>query len=139
MKRLIAPLLLVLLLWTARAAAATLSLPAELAEIGEEAFFGDASLDRVVLPENVKRIGPRAFADSAVREITLPAGVEEIAEDAFDGSALVRVHAAADTYGYDWALRAGYIRPASEPSDFTYREQEERWRSPATRARIPAW
>lgn len=125
MKRLIAPLLLVLLLWTARAAAATLSLPAELAEIGEEAFFGDASLDRVVLPENVKRIGPRAFADSAVREITLPAGVEEIAEDAFDGSALVRVHAAADTYGYDWALRAGYIRPASEPSDFTCQEQED--------------
>nr|MCR5173064.1 leucine-rich repeat domain-containing protein [Oscillospiraceae bacterium] len=64
-------------------AADTLALPAETTVIEEEAFFGDTSLDEVVLPEGVTAIGPRAFAGSSVSRIYLPASLTEIAEDAF--------------------------------------------------------
>ena len=54
------------------AQAATLTLPADTKVIEEEAFYGDTSLDEVVLPEGIERIGERAFANSSLRKINLP-------------------------------------------------------------------
>lgn len=63
-----------------------LTLPAGLVEIGSEAFAGTAAR-RIVLPEGVERIGPRAFADCPnLKHVSLPGSVEDIAEDAFDGA-----------------------------------------------------
>ena len=58
-----------LCLFAACGFAATLTLPANLKTIQEEAFYGDTSLDEVVLPEGLERIESRAFAESSVKEI----------------------------------------------------------------------
>ena len=91
------------------ALAATLTLPTGVKVIEEEAFYGDDSLDQVVLPEGVEEIGPRAFADSSLTSINLPDSLTGIAEDAFDED--VAVEANEGTYAYDWAVNNGYIIP----------------------------
>jgi len=70
---------------TFRADSAGFKLPASLLEIGEEAFAGiDAT--RVEITENVKSIGPRAFADcDKLMTISIPATVEHIDDTALDG------------------------------------------------------
>ena len=61
-----------------------LTLPASLHEIGEEAFAGSPARE-IVLPEGVRRVGSRAFADCAnLILVYMPDDVAEIAEDAFD-------------------------------------------------------
>ena len=42
------------------AAAETLTLPADVTAIEEQAFYADASLDQVVLPEGLQTIGSKA-------------------------------------------------------------------------------
>ena len=64
---------LTILLIAGLAAAETLAIPEGVTEIGEEAFWGDMSLDEVVLPEGVRTIGDRAFAASSARRFVLPA------------------------------------------------------------------
>lgn len=59
-------------------------LPANLETIEEEAFMGSSSLDSVVLPDGIKYIGDRAFADSSLKEIYLPESLKSIADSAFD-------------------------------------------------------
>lgn len=60
-------------------------LPAELTEIGAEAFQGCPAV-RIYLQEKVISIGEDAFAGcSALREIRIPASVTRIAGSAFDG------------------------------------------------------
>ena len=65
--------------------ASTLTLPAALEVIGDEAFYGDESLDDVVVPYGATTIGERAFAYSGLKQITIPDTVTDIAEDAFEG------------------------------------------------------
>ena len=48
------------------AAAETLTMPAALQIIGEEAFYGETSIDKVVLPDNITEIRARAFANSTL-------------------------------------------------------------------------
>lgn len=61
------------------------ALPAGLTEIGDSAFMGTAA-ECYSLPDGVKRIGSRAFADCPnLREIRIPASVTSIADDAFAG------------------------------------------------------
>lgn len=87
-----------------------LILPAELEKIVEEAFYGDDSLDEVVVPYGTTVIGPRAFAYSGVKKITIPNTVSAIAEDAFEGvqdiviCSMVSSYAEsyADEYGLNW-------------------------------------
>ena len=63
----------------------TLSLPMSLKEIGEEAFAGTDTW-RVIIPEGVTTIGPRAFAGcSNLHRVTIPATTTEIDDSAFDG------------------------------------------------------
>ena len=51
------------------ASATSLTLPASLQNIEEEAFFGNTSIDEVILPEGIKTIGERAFAESSIASI----------------------------------------------------------------------
>ena len=95
-----------------------LTLPKDLKVIEEEAFYGSASLDKVVLPEGVEEIQSKAFAGSTLKEINLPDSITYIAEDAFADSGLEKVVARDGTYAYEWALRHRYFdNPAS---DFEY-------------------
>ena len=83
--------------------AETLTLPANLKTIEEEAFAGDSSLGEVVVPEGATAIGNRAFADSGLKRIDIPGTVTEIADDAFDGTSDLTIHAMAGTYAVDYA------------------------------------
>lgn len=68
---------------------ATLSrilLPDSLEEIQDMAFMGCSTLHELVIPQGVTRIGAYAFADcSALKCVTLPDSVREIAASAFTG------------------------------------------------------
>ena len=48
------------------AASSTLNLPAALQIIEEEAFFGNTSISRVVVPEGTTYIRSRAFSESSL-------------------------------------------------------------------------
>ena len=101
--------------------AETLKLPASLKVIGEEAFAGDSSLDKVVIPEGVESIGPRAFADSSVKSVVLPASVTDIADDAFSGSSPA-VTAIKDSYAWRWAAAHGLVTALAfqDSADYEY-------------------
>ena len=77
--------LLLLVLFCAFAEAERLDLPSDLKEVPAEAFYGDTSLDEVILPEGIEKIGAKAFAKSTVKRIYLPESLKEIAKDAFWG------------------------------------------------------
>ena len=108
--RLIAALLALMLLPVA-ALAETLDLPVGLRSIEAEAFMGDTSLERVVVPAGTESIGERAFAGSGLREIVLPETLRQIADDAFAGCEGLRVtaEAARDSYVYRWCVENGYL------------------------------
>ena len=61
----------------------TLTLPAGLEVIEEEAFYGVASADKAVVPEGTVSVGARAFAEGGFSEIRLPSTVTEIGAGAF--------------------------------------------------------
>lgn len=81
MKRL---LLLLLILSLSSAAFATSIFPDSLVAIEEEAFAGDVSLENLIISEEVTSIGPRAFAETALKTIAIPSSVTDIAGDAFE-------------------------------------------------------
>ena len=89
------------------AAANVLTMPSALKVIEEEAFCGDTSIDKVVLPEGTTEIRARAFANSTLSEINLPDSLTYIDETAFDGLAGLTVSANAGSYGYDRAVAHG--------------------------------
>ena len=95
------------------AALNTLSLPAALTAIEEEAFRGDEALERVVLGENVTGIGSRAFAETpALRQAVIPANVTELAPNAFENAAptlLVTENSAAQTFAQTLGLPYAFI------------------------------
>lgn len=95
------------LLWSV-SCADTLSLPGSLTVIEEEAFYGDTSLDEVVLPEGITEIGSLAFAESSLRTVNLPISLNSIADDAFDESVIIT---ATGGMAYIWAVEHGYIQP----------------------------
>lgn len=93
----------------------TLSLPEALETIEEEAFYGDTSIDKVVVPEGVIEIGRKAFAYSSLNEISLPSSLQSIAYDAFDGcSNEPIIFAEKGTYAYTWATAHHYIAVSPE-------------------------
>ena len=108
-RRCLIPVLILTSLCTL-ACASGLMLPAGVITIEEEAFYGDTSLDVVILPEGLETIGLRAFAASSVKSLQIPASVTEIASDAFQDSTLEEVTAVYGTYGYEWAVKMGYLR-----------------------------
>lgn len=89
-RRVVALLMALILVFTAcgasmSALAEVLKLPAAMKWIGERAFYGNKSLDEVVIPEGAEYIGPEAFGNSSVSVVTIPETVVEIADDAFVG------------------------------------------------------
>lgn len=82
-------------------------LPAGLEVIEQEAFMGDTSLGTVRVPESVRVIGARAFADSSVGEVYLPVSLEEIAGDVFAGCENVMLVVEEESYAYGWAKGSG--------------------------------
>ena len=131
--RKIVSILLALMLLTAWAATGdeALTMPDDLKIIKPSAFYGDTSLDRVVLPEGVEEIESKAFAGSTLSEINLPASLTFISRSAFDGPDKVHVEAQKGTYAYKWAVKYGYIEdesvypeshhPYDPSSDITWR------------------
>ncbi len=99
----------------------TLKLPAALKTVGEEAFYGNTSLGKVVVPDGTDRIEARAFANSSVSEVELPDTLTYIADDAFAGCGDIAFSVPENCYAYEWCVRMGYI--ATEASF----EQDEVW------------
>ena len=60
-----------------------LMLPPQVEDIGDEAFFGCRNLRKVILPDGLRRIGKKAFRDTALEEIRIPESVAEIGARAF--------------------------------------------------------
>lgn len=84
----------------------TLTLPASLKIIKEEAFLNSAA-KKVVLPEGVEEIHSRAFAQTALEEINLPSSLRLIADDAFDQEPNV-LFTSLGSYAYNWAVNMGW-------------------------------
>lgn len=63
----------------------SVKLPTTLTMIDSNSFYGCSSLETIVIPENVTRIGEYAFAFCEnLKEITLPEGLMTIYSDAFE-------------------------------------------------------
>ena len=107
-----------LLLFSA-AEASTLTLPSGMTSIGSQAFMDDTSLDQVVLPEGLKKIYAKAFANSTVKKINLPSSLISIADDVFEGCENVYVTAKKGTYAYNWAVNRFYLPQISAGPDHT--------------------
>ena len=105
MKRVIAVLLTLSILMSlcSNVLADTLRLPGSLKRIEEEAFYGDASLDEVEIPNGVQEIGPRAFAQSGVTRISIPSSVITIAGDAFENAANVTIYSEDNAYAHEYS------------------------------------
>ena len=73
--------------------------------IEQSAFESNPKVDKVVLPEGIRRIEGRAFADSSLREILLPNSLEYIARNAFDGCKNVTHYVYKDSYAHLWAVK----------------------------------
>ena len=87
-------------------AEAALRLPVDTKVIGVEAFSGVKAVE-AVLPEGVREIGARAFADSAITAINLPDSLESIAPDAFDGCEDLVATVSADGPALRWCRENG--------------------------------
>lgn len=102
-----------------------LNMPAELTIIDEEAFYGSSSLDTVALPDGIKEIRARAFANSSLSEIYLPASLEFIDDTAFDGPEKVHITADKGSKAYFWAVENGYITPSYQTGDLKFGKYEQ--------------
>ena len=67
----------------------TISLPAALTVIADDAFMGDTTLTAVYIPDGVTSIGKNAFAGcTSLTAIRIPGNLQDIGENAFDGCPL---------------------------------------------------
>ena len=103
----ISAVLVLLLLLTGAAALAegTLTLPAGLEVIEEEAFEGIAA-QTAEITWDVTGIGRRAFAGSQLQQVVIHSNVETIGEEAFDSG--VTVFGEFGSYAMRWALDHEY-------------------------------
>ena len=83
-----------------------LKMPVSIQEINSEAFCGDTSLSKVILPDSLKRIGEHAFAFSSVKTINLPDSINFIADNAFEGCVFEYVDARGE-YCQNWCAAHG--------------------------------
>lgn len=85
------------------AAAETLELPKSLTLIESEAFAGDTSIGKVIVPEGTTEIQSQAFANSSVTEIVLPESLTTIADNMLNGCENVIITAPEGSAAYQWA------------------------------------
>ncbi len=127
MKKLLYALLiltLTLLLCGAASSESELKLPDDTKSIGAQAFYGDQSLDTVILPEGLETIGSKAFVNSTVNVIYLPESITSIASDAFSGCKVIGYGKKDGTYAANFfSTHSGliYVRQTSA-SFFTYKD-----------------
>ena len=88
-------------------AGGTLTLPASLTVIGEQAFFGDTNIEDVILPETAARIEKEAFANSSIRTIYIPGMIEYIAKDAFTNCDSMTAIVRKGTYFHRYCMENG--------------------------------
>ena len=87
----------------------TVTLPASLIEIEEEAFLGSA-FTSIRIPEGTVSIGSRSFADCRqLTQIEIPDSVTFIAPDAFEGIERLIVYCENGSKAADYAEEKGYI------------------------------
>ena len=94
-------------LWNCEVFAETIMLPDDLLTVGDESFFGDSSIDEVVIPEGTEEIGQKAFAYSGLKNITIPNSVTSIAPDAFIGINGMTICCSANSYARRFADENG--------------------------------
>jgi len=88
----------------AAAQSVSLQLPAGTRVIEEEAFYENALLESVELPEGIERIESKAFAQCLLRSVNLPQTLVFIADDAFEGSDELVAAVSWGSYAYRWCL-----------------------------------
>ena len=108
-------ILLLCLSMAQSAFAGTLTLPGAVKAIEEEAFYGDESLDEVVLPSQIQTIGAKAFSKSSLSKINLPDSLYYIAENAFDKDKDINMTATPGTYAWNWAVNNDFIEDPNIP------------------------
>ena len=87
-----------------------MNLPEGLLSIDEETFAQDPAIQKLVIAEGTRVIGPGAFSGcTGLSEITLPASLESIDETAFEGCGqLSAVYVTPHTWACQWAMSRGY-------------------------------
>lgn len=116
LNRLLAIILALMLLSAdvcAIAEAAVLTLPSDLQVIEEEAFCGDTSISKVIVPDGTTEIRSRAFANSSLTELILPDSLTFIAENALDGCGEVTITVPKNCYAYDRCVALNLIPDTS--------------------------
>ena len=105
MKKLIALALSFVMLGSVcnEALAAVMTLPKKVQTIDERAFYGDTSMDEVVMPYGSENIGELAFAYSGLKRITIPNTVSYIADNAFEGITGLTIAAPAGSKAQEYA------------------------------------
>lgn len=107
-------LLLCLMMCTSAMAEGVSHMPERLVTISAEAFYGDESMESVVIPEGAQVIGERAFAYSALTSVTLPASLVQIADDAFEGCEGLVATISAGSYAQAYCEEKGIVFAADE-------------------------
>lgn len=97
-KRFFTSFFCILLLGVAISSAETVVLPRNVLSIEDRAYFGNSSLDKVVLPDSIKRIGAYCFANSSLVSINIPQSVEFIGEKAFDNIPGLSIYGTLNSY-----------------------------------------
>lgn len=114
LRRLLAILLVLIMLsadiCTIAESAATLFLPSALQVIDEEAFYGNTSIVKIIVPYGTTEIRSKAFADSSLTELELPDTLTFIAEDAFEGCGEFVLTVPENCYAYDRCVELGLIK-----------------------------
>ena len=123
MKRWIPLFLMLIMCFVWGSALAELVIPTGTTVIGDSAFYGDSSLNVVVLPNGIQRIETKAFRNCGLTRVNLPDSLIYIADDAFDGNSGMTVEANQNSQWYTWAKNKGFI--VEETSTFILKHGNE--------------
>ena len=82
------------------------TVPTSVTEIAPQAFYGQAYLEKIVLPEGLREIKAQAFRESTLRRIELPASVQAISYNAFSLNSLehIVIHRKFDVLDWDGSI-----------------------------------
>lgn len=106
-------LTIVVLLFTPLACGETLTVPGNIEEIEEEAFYGVTAPDALTIAEGVLRLGERAFAGGGFSRVVLPASLVFLADSWLSDVNPLVVQAPEASPAWDWGVRLGFIEKTS--------------------------